>query len=235
MKPWPLDCLFFVIYAVASVLAETPTSENNIDRSGENNSTIKDTKMLVYRAVFKEKRAQQVVAADSILKLADYSKQYKMVEIVLEKLFKVLQDARVKVTESGYIPGQAFPTEQAQLEALANVLENTALFGDILLRLPNVTHEVYRKSKEWELLARWSVSFCNETKVYDETDSKLLHLMAQELRLVPRDPNYINPYKKRAKKEQKNNENREQESISKKSTKKKDKKKRGPRLSHAEL
>ncbi|XP_073253136.1 coiled-coil domain-containing protein 134-like isoform X2 [Porites lutea] len=158
-----------------------------------------------------------------------------MVEIVLEKLFKVLQDARVKVTESGYIPGQAFPTEQAQLDALANVLENTALFGDILLRLPGITHEVYRKSKEWELLARWSVSFCNETKVYDDTDSKLLLLMAQELRLVPRDPNYINPYRKKAKKEQKNKENSEQESISKKSKKKKEKKKRGPRLSHAEL
>ena len=47
MKPWPLDGLFFVIYAVGSVLAETPTSGNNIDTSGENNSTIKDTKMLV--------------------------------------------------------------------------------------------------------------------------------------------------------------------------------------------
>ena len=47
MKPSPLDGLFFVIYAVASVLAETPTSGNNIDTSGENNSTIKDTKMLV--------------------------------------------------------------------------------------------------------------------------------------------------------------------------------------------
>ena len=46
MKPWPLDGLFFVIYAVGSVLAETPTSGNNIDTSGENNSTIKDTKML---------------------------------------------------------------------------------------------------------------------------------------------------------------------------------------------
>lgn len=29
---------------------------------------------------------------------------------------KVLQDARIIITESGYIPGQAFPTEQAQLE-----------------------------------------------------------------------------------------------------------------------
>lgn len=47
MRPSPLDCLFFVIYAVGSVLAKTPTSGNNIDTSGENNSTIKDTKMLV--------------------------------------------------------------------------------------------------------------------------------------------------------------------------------------------
>ena len=47
VKPSPLDGLFFVIYAVGSVLAETPTSGNNIDTSGENNSTIKDTKMLV--------------------------------------------------------------------------------------------------------------------------------------------------------------------------------------------
>ena len=47
LKPSPLDALFFVIYSVASVLAETPTSGNNVDTSGENNSTIKDTKMLV--------------------------------------------------------------------------------------------------------------------------------------------------------------------------------------------
>ena len=38
--------------------------------------------------------------------------------------------------------------------------------------------QVYSKSNEWKLLARWSVSFCNETKVYDATDSKLLNLVS---------------------------------------------------------
>lgn len=38
--------------------------------------------------------------------------------------------------------------------------------------------QVYSTSKEWTLLARWSVSFCNETQVYDETDSKLLNLVS---------------------------------------------------------
>ena len=46
--------------------------------------------MFTDRAVFKQKRAEQTFAAESILKLADYTKQYKMVEIVLGKLFKVL-------------------------------------------------------------------------------------------------------------------------------------------------
>ena len=45
---------------------------------------------LADHAIFKGNRAQQVVAAEGILKLADYSKKYKMVEIVFEKLFKVI-------------------------------------------------------------------------------------------------------------------------------------------------
>lgn len=47
------------------------------------------TAIITDRAIFKQKRAEQTFAAESILKLGDYSKQYQMVEIVLEKLFKV--------------------------------------------------------------------------------------------------------------------------------------------------
>lgn len=41
-----------------------------------------------------------------------------------------------------------------------------------------VLFQVYSKSNEWKLLAKWSVSFSNETKVYDKTDSKLLNLVS---------------------------------------------------------
>lgn len=234
MRPL-LDCLFVIMYASVSVMANEESVGNTTERPAKDKSSDKDdVQISVYRAIFKQKRAEQTLAAESILKLNDYSKQYKMVEIVLEKLFTVLQDAKVKVTASSYIPGQAFPTEKSELEALANVLENTALFGDILLRLPDVTYKVYTKSKDWELLARWSLSFCNETQIYDETDSKLLYLMAQELRLVPRDPNYINPHRNVGNKESlKDAKSKEEQTLKKK--KKEKKKKRGPRLSHAEL
>lgn len=234
MNPSLFDGALFVIYAVAYVLANDPSVGSTSEGSSKVNSSNKDTTKMIYRSVFKQKRYSQTSAAESILNLADYSKQYKMVEIVLEKLFKVLQDARVKITESGYIPGDAFPKDQADLEALGNILENTALFGDILLRLPDITYKVYSKSNEWDLLARWSISFCNETQVYDEADSKLLNLMAQELRFVPKDPKYINPYRKSAKKKVSLSEENKQKDFTK-NKRKKEKKKRGPRLSHAEL
>lgn len=41
-------------------------------------------------------------------------------KIMLLIIKQVLQEAKIKVTESGYIPGQAFPTEQAQLEGICN-------------------------------------------------------------------------------------------------------------------
>lgn len=234
MNPSLFDCVVFATFTSAYVFANEQPADGSSGSSHKVNTNQDVTKM-IYSTVFKQKRSAQVNAAESILNLKDYSKQYKMVELVLDKLFKILKDARVKVTESGYIPGDEFPKEQEHLEALANILENTALFGDILLRLPDITHKVYSKSKEWDLLARWSISFCNETQVYDEMDSRLLDLMAQELRIVPRDPNFINPYRKGTnnKVSQKEEDNEHKDTSNRK--KRKGKKKRGPRLSHAEL
>ncbi|KAK2563506.1 Coiled-coil domain-containing protein 134 [Acropora cervicornis] len=170
MNPSLFDCVVFATFTSAYVFANEQPADGSSGSSHKVNTSQDVTKM-IYSTVFKQKRSAQVNAAESILNLKDYSKQYKMVELVLDKLFKsdllhiveqILKDARVKVTES----------------ALANILENTALFGDILLRLPDITHKVYSKSKEWDLLARWSISFCNETQVYDEMDSRLLDLVS---------------------------------------------------------
>lgn len=41
------------------------------------------------RKIFKQKRLQQMLAAEKLLMLNDYAKQYKMVKILLDNLFKV--------------------------------------------------------------------------------------------------------------------------------------------------
>jgi hypothetical protein len=58
----------------------------------------------------------------------------------------VLKEARADINASGWQPSMAFPEDDDQREALAKVIENTLLFGDILLKMPDMTHEVCKST-----------------------------------------------------------------------------------------
>ena len=45
--------------------------------------------MISDRKLFKQKRAAQMEAVKTMMKLEGYEKQFKMISVVLEKLFKV--------------------------------------------------------------------------------------------------------------------------------------------------
>ncbi|XP_076315780.1 coiled-coil domain-containing protein 134-like [Tachypleus tridentatus] len=179
------------------------------------------------------KRKEQLEVVKTIVSFADFEKQYKMVDILLKKLFEVLTKAKINLESSGYIPGGEFPELETVREALSQLLENTALFGEILLRLPDITHSILKKHKDWLVLAQWTLGFANSTGLYDTKTSELTYLMTQELNMTERDPNYINPYKMHSKKVV----HHIPENV-KKEEKKKKKTKRGPKLSgsrHGEL
>ena len=50
-------------------------------------------------------------------------------------------------------------------------------FGDILLRMPDMSDAILRGKHGWELLSRWGVGFCNATNVLERSDVQLLHLV----------------------------------------------------------
>jgi hypothetical protein len=62
--------------------------------------------------------------------------------------------------------------------ALANILENTAFFGDILLRLPNISHKILTLKHDWEVLLHWSLGFSNQTHLLDKQTEKLVYLVS---------------------------------------------------------
>eukprot|EP00794_Sanderia_malayensis_P006849 gene6849-7618_t len=168
--------------------------------------------------------------------MADYAKQYKMLTMVLEKIFQIVSNSKMIITQSSYVPGQDFPEKEEELDALAHIAENTAFFGDILLRMPDITHKIYKSKSDWRMLAHWSIGFCNETGLFTGPNEKLLSLVAQELDLVPRDINYVNPYKSEYQMRQKFAEEESKKQNSKQKSKKKSKKKKkGPRLSRTDL
>jgi hypothetical protein len=51
------------------------------------------------------------------------------------------------------------------------------MFGDLVLRLPDIVHSIYDKNKDWQLLIGWCYWFCKESGVFDDTNGKLLHLV----------------------------------------------------------
>lgn len=137
-------------------------------------------------------------AVKSLQRMPNYEQQYNMIVLMAEKVFTVIQSSRARIESSGYIPGVSqFPSDEMTKDALSNILENTSLFSEILLRLPDITVSVLRINNNWDILLQWSIAFSNQVKyLLDKSTVKLLELVSQELNHTERDPNYVNPYRK---------------------------------------
>ena len=57
------------------------------------------------------------------------------------------------------------------------MVENTAFLGDLILRLPDIIHDILKRKKDWTLLAQWGVGFCEMANIYEEHDTRLLDLV----------------------------------------------------------
>ncbi|XP_022906348.1 coiled-coil domain-containing protein 134-like [Onthophagus taurus] len=181
----------------------------------------------LYIQLFKRKRAEQLAGVKT-LQTFPYEKQYSMTLLMTEKIFTVIQESRAFIESSSYIPGVSeFPTEEKVRDSLSNILENTALFSEIILRIPQIGSSVLKTNNNWDVLLQWSIAFCNQVRyLLDSSTIKLLHLASQELGHIDKDPNYFNPYAVK-------NKNLEEENVIKKKEKKKIKK--GPKLRGYEL
>ncbi|GJQ77412.1 hypothetical protein Trydic_g20811 [Trypoxylus dichotomus] len=152
----------------------------------------------LYKQLFKHKRIEQIEAIKSLKSSLDNEKQYSMIVLMTEKIFGMIQEARASIESSSFIPGiSEFPNNDRVRDSLSNILENTALFGEIVLRFPDIAHVVLKTNNNWDVLLQWSIAFSNQVKyLLDKSTIKLLHLVSQELNHIERDPSYINPYRK---------------------------------------
>ncbi|XP_062571274.1 coiled-coil domain-containing protein 134-like [Saccostrea cucullata] len=108
------------------------------------------------------------------------------------------------------------------------------MFGDLVLRLPDIVHAIYDPNKDWQFLIGWCYWFCKESGMFDGTDGKLLHLMAQEVNLIEKEENYLNPFTIENQLKQQRQKNEEVKKDSKIKKKKKERKK-GPQITRVDL
>lgn len=150
--------------------------------------------------LFKRRRAEQLAAIKSFKNNA-YEKQTQIINLVAKKSFAVIENSRVMLEASDFIPGiSRFPENENLRDSLSNILENTALFGEIVLRYPEICEKIFVENNDFAILFQWAISFMNlNSNLLDPATLTLINLVSQELNYTERSPNYINPYKKVAK------------------------------------
>jgi len=182
----------------------------------------------VFQKLFLQKRIHQLEAVKNIMQLNE-EKQKTILSTILEKIFQVLTKNKVALESSEFVPGSGVPEKEDVKNSVALVIENVCLVSDLLLRLPDALHQRLNKNKEWTIVYKWSITFVRETHLLDPNTEKMLDLASQEIGLVPKDKNYVNPYKQDKKKQKRFEE------LPQPKKKEKKKIKKGPRMSHAEL
>ncbi|XP_032852777.1 coiled-coil domain-containing protein 134 isoform X5 [Tyto alba] len=148
------------------------------------------------KKLFEVKRKDQMNALKNLIELNDVNQQYKIIDIMLKGLFKVLEDSRAVLIAADVPPDGPFPQDEKIKDAYSHVVENTAFFGDVVLRFPKIVHHYFDRNSNWNSLIRWGIGFCNLTGVFEQgPHSQVLGLMAQELGISEKSPDYRNPFK----------------------------------------
>lgn len=187
-----MRCLLCLVSGVALCLT-MPGCEVLATSTDGNNS---NTNVKMFQGLFQQRRAEHKAAVETILSFEN-EKQHKMVNIIATKAFEVLEQSQVRLREAGYIPGMDFPEDENVRDALSQTLENTAFLGEILLHLPDLTHQLLRQNKPWQLLLTWGLFFATQSKFLDKNTNSFIYLVSQELGVAERDPHFSNPYSRR--------------------------------------
>lgn len=190
-----------------------------------------------FKRMFQEKRLYQLGAVKQLQNL-DPEKQTKLLEAMITQMLSVLTKSRSKLLEGGYeVQGGGLPTDQSMREALALVVENTCLASDLLLRFPHFMHKKLKSNQELDATYKWALGFTQEMaqSLLDVSAVRLMDLALQEMGLIERSDDYVNPYKKED--PGKRGEPKKLKFADPPEPKKREKKKfnKGPRLSRSEL
>lgn len=139
------------------------------------------------------RREEHKLLYKHIMSIEKYEKRYKMLEIAYQNILEVIEKSRKILIQD---VSKEFPTNSTHLEALFTVIENTCLFGDMVLHIPDMSYKILNRYKNWKYIIDWSLDYTSndEYEVLDQATNKMLMLFYEEINPDERNPDYINPY-----------------------------------------
>ncbi|ESO99971.1 hypothetical protein LOTGIDRAFT_158136 [Lottia gigantea] len=146
--------------------------------------------------MFQKHRLVQHEATKAVTKFGDYEKRYKLVSRMLYKLFETLEEVRMNTTLFDLKPGPLFPEEEKERASISKIYENVFLFGDLLLRMPDMVHSIYDHIRQWRYVLGWAKEWCDLSKFFEGPSKVILDAIFQEVNIIYKDedwkPDYSN-------------------------------------------
>ncbi|XP_076622684.1 coiled-coil domain-containing protein 134 [Colletes latitarsis] len=221
----------FVYIVVVSVLICTAqvqqvslmTEDQRIDEEPQ----VKAVHEELFKKSFKQQRMDHAYAVKRLEKIDNYERLYKMIMILGENMIDTIETSKEMIERADFdLDSKSLPQNFTIQSAISGVLENTLLFGDIVLHFPHVMHRILKKQEKWNQIIDWSLNFTNRTRyLLDQESLDIIKLMSQELRITEREPGYINPYRRLTE----SRDGNKGETKTKRSSRK-EKRKRGPQM-----
>jgi len=173
---------------------------------------------------------------ETVKKVADRKKQIQHILAVCDSINKDLDRLKEKLQQHG-IPedGRGWDKSTVKADALIFLAGHSSLMAHFVLYFPDTMKPMLGRNPDFDANIQWAIQFTlNAGLIKDDLFKKPLNFALQELDVVPKDPDYHNPYRFQTRMSL-------QEQMktvgSAKATTKKPRKKlqRGPRLSEGEL
>uniref|UniRef100_A0A6B2E7K3 Putative erk and jnk pathways n=1 Tax=Phlebotomus kandelakii TaxID=1109342 RepID=A0A6B2E7K3_9DIPT len=148
----------------------------------------------IYSNIFVRKREEHRLVRTHLRITDNYEKQFTLLKMAYEKILQVIRESRKVLKEEPL--GKKLPANQTEMEALFLLLENTCLFGDLVLHMPDISYRVLEKTPKWREVIDWAwkVTVRHEL-VIDERTMEMLKLFNQEINPDERSDNFVNPYR----------------------------------------
>jgi hypothetical protein len=216
----------------------------HIKATGKDDTAGEIDPMKLYQRLLRKKRIEQTTALKNIAAIPEIKKQNSVVNELVTSIKRVISTAKKAIIDTKFDPLQSqFPVDNEDLrEHVASIIENIPFLCEFILYYPNILKKEYTKNVEFKELVNWAYKFVHDFGIYDEITLQLLNLSGQELEIIERDENYVNPYDRSRLQEKMQrdavaeaNEARDAKKKAKKAEEKQKKKEKGPKLSKKEL
>ncbi|XP_053670771.1 coiled-coil domain-containing protein 134-like [Anopheles nili] len=199
-----VDCLFVLIItstlAGLSGLDKTMFSPMHVQaKDAEKVPELDLSKMInekVYSKIFVRKREEHKLLVNHLQSIDDYEKRYKLMKLGIDEIIRIIREEGGKLRGNNITSESEFPKLQELINALALFLENTCLFGELVLHFPDMSYRILKSVSDWRSLMTQALNYSKAfDQILDDKSVELLGLLNQEINEDQRTAEYVNPYR----------------------------------------